>query len=77
MPEGVGEPEDAWDEREPWRLRAHIGVISGVVLGLIALAVLSLIAAAGDPGAFGILVVVMIGIALIFFGGQLHKSRSR
>jgi hypothetical protein len=73
----VSDQDEAWDEQEPWRLRDHIGVISGVVLGLIAVAVLSLIAAAGDPGAFGILVVVIIGVALIFFGGQLHKGRSR
>jgi hypothetical protein len=66
-----------WDLSDRWRLRDHAGVVSGIVLGLIALAVLVLVAAAGDPGAFGILVVIVIGIALIYFGGQLHGSRSR
>jgi hypothetical protein len=72
-----GLPEDPFDERQPWRLRDHIGVISGIVLGLVALGILLLIAAAGDPGAFGILAVVVIGVALIFFGGQLHSARRR
>jgi hypothetical protein len=62
-------------DRKPWRLWDHIGVILGIVLGLIALLILLLVAAAGDPGAFGIIVVTIIGISLIFFGGQLHKSR--
>lgn len=66
-----------WDLPDSWRLRDHVGILSGIFLGLVALAVLILVAAAGDPGAFGILVVVVIGIALIFFGGQLHGSRSR
>ena len=74
-PFGSDDPMDSYDE--PWRLRDHIGVISGLLLGLIALGILLLISAAGDPGAFAILVVVVIGIALIFFGGQLHKGRRR
>jgi uncharacterized membrane protein HdeD (DUF308 family) len=80
-PDGDDGSEEVLPELQPvvvrWRLRDHIGVVSGVVLGLVALAVLVLIAAAGDPGALGILVVIVIGIALIFFGSQLHGSRSR
>lgn len=56
-------------------LRDHIGRISGVVLGLIALFFLLLLAAAGDPSAFGILVVIVIGIMLIAVGGKLRGSR--
>ncbi|MHB8245571.1 MAG: hypothetical protein ACYDGN_09510 [Acidimicrobiales bacterium] len=58
-----------------WRLWDHIGVISGIVLGLIALGILLLLAAAGDPGAFGILVVTIVGVGLIYFGGQIHGRR--
>lgn len=71
-PEDVGERD-----REPWHLRDHIGIVSGLLLGLIALGVLVLLAAAGDPGAIGILVVLVIGIALIYFGAQLHGARRR
>lgn len=71
-------PDDAQaGDPQPWHLADHIGVVSGIALGLIALAVLVLLAAAGDPGALGILVVLVIGIALIYFGGQMHGSRSR
>ena len=74
---GYGEEDSpAAPVREHWRLWDHIGVISGVFLGLVALAILLLIAAAGDPGALGILVVVIVGVGLIYFGGQLHGSRS-
>lgn len=63
--------------RSPWRFREHVGVVSGVVLGLIALCLLVLLAAAGDPSALAILVVIVMGIALIYFGGQMHGNRRR
>lgn len=65
------------EEREPWRLWDHIGMISGAILGLLAFAVVLLLAIAGDPAAFGIIVVVVIGIALIYAGGKLHGPRRR
>lgn len=83
-PDGEGEDKFGYGDdgspatpgRERWRLWDHIGVISGVFLGLVALGILLVIAAAGDPGAFGILVVIVVGVGLIYFGGQLHGSRS-
>ncbi|HET9092996.1 MAG TPA: hypothetical protein VFN50_11340 [Acidimicrobiales bacterium] len=76
-PAGLPPEDDFDDEPEPWRLRDHVGIISGVLLGLVALGIVLVLAAAGDPGAFGILVVVVVGVGLIFFGGQLHGSRRR
>ncbi len=63
--------------REPWRLRDHWGVMSGFLLGLIALGLLVLAAAAGDPGALGIILIAVFGTAMIFLGGQIHGNRSR
>ncbi|HXY43039.1 MAG TPA: hypothetical protein VEH29_02525 [Acidimicrobiales bacterium] len=59
------------------RLWDHIGVISGVVLGLVVLAFVVVLAEAGDPGALQVIVVVVVGVALIYFGGRLHGLRSR
>ena len=72
----MSEP-DADATPRPWRLWDHIGVISGVVLGLMVLGFLVLLAALGDPYAFGLLVVVVVGVALIFFGGKLHGLHGR
>ncbi len=71
-PEAEPSPEV---EVEAWHLWDHIGVISGVGLGLIAVGFLLFVAMAGDPGAFAIVVTVVIGIALIFVGGQMHGRR--
>ncbi len=62
-------------EREPFKIWDHIGVISGAGLGLVVLAFLGVLAAAGDEGALAILVVIIAGIALIYIGGQIHGSR--
>lgn len=62
--------------RPPFRVRDHIGVISGVVLGAFVLAFLVLLAFAGDPNAVAILVVVVVGLALIALGAQMRGSRS-
>jgi len=59
----------------PWRLRDHIGVISGWVLGLIVVAFLVVLAAAGDSAAFAILVTVAIGAAMIFLGLKMRGPR--
>ncbi len=76
-PASLPPEDDSPHEPEPWRARDHVGIISGVLLGLVALGIVLLLAAAGDPGAFGILVVAVVGVALIYFGGQLHGSRRR
>jgi hypothetical protein len=63
--------------RPQWRLWDHIGVISGVLLGLILLGFLVLLAALGDPDALSLLVVLVVGVALIVFGGKLHGLSRR
>ena len=61
----------------PWRLWDHIGMISGMILGLIALAFLVIVALGGGAGGTGIIVVIVTGVALIYFGGRMHGLRSR
>lgn|GEM_PF-1184579 len=76
---GAGRPDreegPAPAGRPPFRVRDHIGVISGVFLGVVVLAFLVLLAFAGDPSALAILVVVIVGIALIALGAQMRGSR--
>jgi hypothetical protein len=72
-----GSAAEVPEEKEPWRLWDHIGMISGAFLGLIAFAIVVMLALAGDPGAFAIIVVVVMGVALIFLGGKLHGPRRR
>ena len=50
---------------EPFRIRDHIGVISGLFLGLIALLFLVALALLGDEPAITLLVVLVVGIAMI------------
>ena len=69
---GVGQPAE---DVGPWRLRDHIGVISGWVLGLIVVAFLVVLAAAGDSAAFAILVTIAIGAAMIFLGLKMRGPR--
>lgn len=76
-PDGPAGEEAAAEERAPWRLWDHIGVISGLLLGLVAFGVLALLALAGDPGALAVIVVVVVGVALIYLGGKMHGSRGR
>jgi hypothetical protein len=61
----------------PWRLWDHIGVISGVVLGLMVLGFLIVLAVAGDPDAISLIVVAVAGVALIGFGGKMHGLQGR
>jgi energy-converting hydrogenase Eha subunit G len=69
----VSEPTD----RPPWRLWDHIGVISGVVLGLIVVGFLVFLAALGDPDALTLIVFLVVGVALVALGGKLHGLQSR
>lgn len=76
----MSEPVD--DERKPaagvpFRLWDHVGMISGAVLGVIVLGFLVVLAAAGDPAALAVIVVVVAGVALVYFGGRLHGLRGR
>ena len=62
--------------REPWRLWDHIGVLSGWLIGLAFVALLALLAVAGDPAALAILVTVIIGAGMIFLGLRLRGPRA-
>ena len=64
--------------REPFKVWDHIGVISAVVLGLVVLGFLIVLAAAGYEAALAIIVLLVIGVAFIYFGGRLsggHDAR--
>lgn len=61
----------------PWRLRDHVGVISGMVLGFIAVGFLLVVALGGGAGGIGLIVITVAGVALIYFGGALHGLRGR
>jgi hypothetical protein len=63
--------------RPPWRLWDHIGVISGLVLGLATFGFLVLLAALGDPDALTLIVFIVAGIALVYFGGRMHGLQRR
>jgi hypothetical protein len=54
-------------------LWAHIGRISGLVLGLLALAFLTLLAVVGFRAADGILIFVIAMVVMIVIGGRLHR----
>jgi hypothetical protein len=62
----VSAPPGSW-------LWAHIGRISGIVLGLVALAFLVLLAVVGFRAADGILIFVLAMGVLIALGGRLHR----
>jgi len=49
----------------------HIGRLSGIVLGVVAFALLVLLAALGWPPAFGLVVVIVIGLVMIVVGGRI------
>jgi hypothetical protein len=58
--------------REPFRIRDHIGVISGLFLGIIAFLFVVAMAALGSEAALTLLVVVVVGIAMIAIGSRLR-----
>ena len=45
-------------------------MISGILLGLAVFAFLVVLAVAGDQQALGLVVVIVVGVALIYFGGR-------
>jgi hypothetical protein len=57
--------------RRQW-LWEHIGRLTGLLLGLVALAFVVLLASLGWAPAYGILVVLVVGVALIALGGRMH-----
>ena len=61
----------------PWRLVDHIGVLSGLALGLLAFGLVVLLAIAGYTPALTLVVVVVVGVALIVVGGRMHGPRRR
>lgn len=64
---------DAGDlEREPFRIRDHIGMILGVILGGLAVLAVVVLAVLGFEPAIGLLVVVVVGLALIALGTRLR-----
>ena len=57
--------------RREWFIN-HIGRLAGVFLGAICFAFVVFLAAIGFKPAFGIIVVVVVGVVLISLGGRLH-----
>jgi len=60
------------EEREPFRLRDHIGVISGLFLGGIAFVSVLVLAIIGDEQALELLVVIAVGLGLIAVGTRMR-----
>ena len=59
--------------REPFRIRDHIGVISGLFLGFIAFAFVVAIAIMGDEPAITLLVAFVVVVALISVGARMRN----
>jgi hypothetical protein len=59
--------------REPFRIRDHIGMIVGLLLGGLAFLGIVALAVLGFEPAFGLLVVVAVGIGLIALGTRLRS----
>ncbi len=60
------------ESRAPFRVRDHIGVISGLVLGGIAFSFVAALAVMGDEAAVTLLVVAVVGIGLIALGTRMR-----
>ena len=60
------------ESRAPFRVRDHIGVISGLMLGGIAFAFVVVLAVMGDEAAVTLLVVAVVGIGLIALGTRMR-----
>ena len=60
------------ESRVPFRLRDHIGVISGLLLGSVAFLFVVALAILGDEPALTLLVVIVVGIALIALGTRIR-----
>jgi hypothetical protein len=48
-----------------------------MVLGLLVLGFLALLAVLGDPDALTLIVFLVAGVALIYFGGRMHGLQGR
>jgi len=60
------------EEREPFRIRDHVGMILGVILGGIAFLAVLALALIGDEQAVTLLVVIVIGLGLIALGTRMR-----
>jgi hypothetical protein len=60
------------EPREKFRIRDHIGVISGLFLGAVAFAFVVALAVMGDEAAVTLLVVIVVGIGLIAIGTRMR-----
>lgn len=60
------------EPREPFRIRDHIGMISGIILGAIALLAVLSLALLGDEQATTLLVVIIVGLGLIALGTRMR-----
>ena len=60
------------ESRAKFRIRDHIGVISGLLLGAIALLSVVALAVIGDEAAVTLLVVMVVGIGLIALGTRMR-----
>lgn len=58
--------------REPFRIRDHIGMISGIILGSIAFLAVVALALLGDEQALTLLVVIVVGLGLIALGTRMR-----
>jgi hypothetical protein len=58
--------------REPFRIRDHIGMISGITLGAIAFLAVLALALLGDEQALTLLVVIVVGLGLIALGSRMR-----
>jgi hypothetical protein len=64
--------DEAPEPRQPFRVRDHIGVISGIFLGGIAFLTVVALAAMGDESALTLLVVIVVGLGLIALGTKMR-----
>jgi hypothetical protein len=60
------------ESRAKFRIRDHIGVISGLFLGGIAFLSVVALAVMGDEAAVTLLVVMVVGIGLIALGTRMR-----
>ena len=60
------------EPRETFRIRDHIGVISGLFLGAVAFLSVVALAVMGDEQALTLLVVVVVGLGLIALGTRMR-----
>ena len=65
---------DPVTEPQPSRwLYDHLGRLAGAVLLMLAFAFVAFLAAIGFKPAYGLLVFLVVGMAMIVIGGRLHR----